>query len=86
MPRKSPRCPKCHSRSRQTVFLKANPNISDENVLRGQALFECKHCKRIFLDSGGMKRVGASKTYWKYKKESAEGLREVLGDGKTKVQ
>ncbi len=67
MPHKGERCPKCGSHARQIKFLKASPNISEMgDVERGDALFRCKHCKLEF-EGHGIHRVGASKTYWKYK-------------------
>lgn len=73
MPHKAARCPKCGGRSKQIEFLEANPHISDSEVLRGKAKFRCRYCKFTFTDlNGGLKRIGASRTYRKYhpKKET----------------
>jgi hypothetical protein len=67
MPRKAPHCPKCRGRTKQVEFLEANPHLSDDNVLRGKAKFRCRWCKLTFTDlNGGIKRVGASRTYRRY--------------------
>jgi protein-arginine kinase activator protein McsA len=72
MPHKAAQCPRCGSRTKQVEFLEVSPNISDEHVLRGKAKFRCRWCKLTFTSQGGIKRVGASRTYRKYhpKKET----------------
>lgn len=69
MPHKAPRCPSCNGRSRQIRFIKASPDLSDRYVDRGTARFKCKSCGRHFISWGGIRRKGATRTYWKYKKE-----------------
>jgi len=69
-PHKNPCCPKCHGHSKQIEFLQRDPHISDDRVWHGSGRFKCRSCGEIFTTlNGGLKRVGASKTYWKYKKE-----------------
>jgi len=57
MPHKGPKCPKCGCKAKQIKFLEASPNISDEFVQRGWALFRCKNEKCRFEFRGhGIKR------------------------------
>jgi len=72
MPHKSPQCPKCGGRTKQIAFLEAHPNRSDSFVLRGNAQFKCKHCGYIFVSWEGIKRIGASRTYQKYRSKKGD--------------
>lgn len=63
MPHKNPRCGVCGGRSTQLAFIKADPKRSDEFVQRGKALFECKSCKRRFVDNCGVLFARAG---WKF--------------------
>ena len=75
MPHKSEKCPKCGARAKQIKFLKASAGISNSYVEHGDALFRCRYCKTEF-EGFGIHRIGASKTYWKYKQKKEQAKQE----------